>query len=342
MTKTALISGIFGQDGAYLSRLLISKGYNVIGGVRRSSTFNDWRLCELGIDQQIKLIDMELFEQSNIRRIIRTHQPDEIYNLAAQSFVAASFEQPVYTTEVNALPVTYLLEAIRDYAPDSRFYQASTSEMFGLVQETPQKETTPFHPRSPYGVAKLYGHWMTTMYREAYDLFACSGILFNHESPLRGTDFVTRKVTSTLARIKFGSNEVLELGNLSAQRDWGYAAEYVDAMWAMLQRETPENFLIATGKTHTVKSFVSLALDCFGISVDWIGDNEEEHAVDSETGKPVIRINPKYYRPAEVDLWVGDPSYAKEQLNWQAKVELPELVEKMARADFDREKANCA
>ena len=334
--KTALITGIFGQDGAYLAQFLLKHKYHVLGAHRRTSLPNDWRLKELGIQDRIELIEVDLQEQSNLRRAIRAHRPDEIYNLAAQSHVATSFEQPVYTAEVNALPVLYLLEAIREYAPDCRFYQASTSEMFGQVREVPQTERTPFYPRSPYGVAKLYAHWITTNYREAHGLFTSSGILFNHESPLRGPDFVTRKITSTLARIKCGSNEILELGNLSAERDWGFAGDYVEAMWAMLQHDVPESFVVATGKTTSVKEFLVSSASALGINLEWEGQGADEIGRDAKTGKSIVQINPKFFRPAEVYQLRGDPSYIRAKLGWQPKTSLQELTEMMVRADYDR------
>jgi GDPmannose 4,6-dehydratase len=336
MTKKALITGITGQDGAYLAQLLLSKGYEVYGAFRRSASSNFWRLEELGVANQIKMVSFDLLEYSNIQRTLEKVQPDEIYNLAAQSFVAASFEQPLYTSDVDALGVTRLLEAIRSVNPKIRFYQASTSEMFGLVQEVPQTEKTPFYPRSPYGVAKLYAHWMTVNYRESYGIHASSGILFNHESPLRGLEFVTRKITSTLARIKHGSSEVLELGNLSAKRDWGFAGDYVEGMWRMVQQDTPDDYVLATGETHTVKEFVDLAAEAAEFDLEWSGQDVDLKAIDAKTGQTILKVNPDFYRPAEVELLIGDAGKAFGKLSWKATMELNELVEKMVFADIGR------
>jgi GDPmannose 4,6-dehydratase len=336
MTKKALITGITGQDGAYLAQLLLSKGYEVYGAFRRSASSNFWRLEELGVANQIKMVSFDLLEYSNIQRTLEKVQPDEIYNLAAQSFVAASFEQPLYTSDVDAMGVTRLLEAIRSVNPKIRFYQASTSEMFGLVQEVPQTEKTPFYPRSPYGVAKLYAHWMTVNYRESYGSHASSGILFNHESPLRGLEFVTRKITSTLARIKHGSSEVLELGNLSAKRDWGFAGDYVEGMWRMVQQDTPDDYVLATGETHTVKEFVDLAAQAAGFELEWSGQEVDLKAVDAKTGRTVLKVNPDFYRPAEVELLIGSPEKAFHKLSWKSSTDLNELVEMMVTADMNR------
>jgi GDPmannose 4,6-dehydratase len=336
MTKKALITGITGQDGAYLAQLLLSKGYEVYGAFRRSASSNFWRLEELGVANQIKMVSFDLLEYSNIQRTLEKVQPDEIYNLAAQSFVAASFEQPLYTSDVDAMGVTRLLEAIRSVNPKIRFYQASTSEMFGLVQEVPQTEKTPFYPRSPYGVAKLYAHWMTVNYRESYGIHASSGILFNHESPLRGLEFVTRKITSTLARIKHGSSEVLELGNLSAKRDWGFAGDYVEGMWRMVQQDTPDDYVLATGETHTVKEFVDLAAQAAGFELEWSGQEVDLKAVDAKTGRTVLKVNPDFYRPAEVELLIGSPEKAFHKLSWKSSTDLNELVEMMVTADMNR------
>lgn len=319
MTKTALITGITGQDGAYLSDFLLKKGYNVFGAFRRTSRVNLERLDYLGIKEHVDLISMDLTDQGNILRVLHKVQPDEVYNLAAQSFVAVSFEQPVTTGEITGLGVTNLLEAIRSVNKDIRFYQASTSEMFGKVQTMPQNEKTSFYPRSPYAAAKLYGHWMTVNYREAYNIYACSGILFNHESPLRGLEFVTRKITHTAALIKKGRARELRLGNLEAKRDWGFAAEYVEAMWLMLQQQEPEDFVIAAGETHTVREFVEEAFGCIGL-------NWEDYVV----------VDPTFYRPAEVELLLGDPSKAKEKLGWTPKTTFKELVRMMVEADMER------
>ncbi len=336
MSKKALITGITGQDGAYLAQLLLGKGYEVYGAFRRSASSNFWRLEELGIANQIKMVSMDLLEYSNIQRTLEKTQPEEIYNLAAQSFVAASFEQPLYTSDVDALGVTRVLEAIRSVNPKIRFYQASTSEMFGLVQEVPQTEKTPFYPRSPYGVAKLYAHWMTVNYRESYGIHASSGILFNHESPLRGLEFVTRKITSTLARIKHGSSEVLELGNLSAKRDWGFAGDYVEGMWRMVQQETPDDYVLATGETHTVKEFVDLAAQAAGFDLEWSGQDVTMQAKDVKTGELIVRVNPEFFRPAEVELLVGLNEKAASNLGWKPKIHLNRLVEMMVESDLKK------
>ncbi len=288
MGKTALITGISGQDGAYLSKLLLEKGYKVFGAYRRSASVNLWRLQELGIEQQVHLVPLDLLEFTNILRTIEAVKPDEVYNLAAQSFVGLSFEQPLYTGDVDALGVARLLEAVRAVKPDIRIYQASTSEMFGKVQEVPQSESTPFYPRSPYGVAKLYAHWMTVNYREAYGMYAVSGILFNHESPLRGMEFVTRKITAGFARIKHGTQDVLELGNLDAKRDWGFAGDYVKGMWLMLQQSTPEDYVLATGQTRSVREFVELAAEAAGFDLEWDGDGVSTLGVEKTTGKILV------------------------------------------------------
>lgn len=319
MGKTALITGITGQDGAYLSNFLLRKGYKVYGAYRRASTINLDRLESLGVKNDIELLSMDLTDQGNIVRLLQKVKPDEVYNLAAQSFVAVSFEQPVTTGQITGVGVTNLLEAVRAVNPEIRFYQASTSEMFGKVQTVPQNEKTPFYPRSPYAVAKLYGHWMTVNYREAYGMFTCSGILFNHESPLRGLEFVTRKITHTVARIKWGLERELRLGNLDAKRDWGYAPEYVEAMWLMLQQSKPDDYVIATGETHSVKEFVEEAFIHAGL-------NWQEFVV----------VDQSFYRPAEVELLVGDPSKAREKLGWKPKTTFKELVKLMVEADIER------
>lgn len=336
--KKALITGISGQDGAYLTELLLGKGYRVYGTFRRTSSVNFWRIKSLGIDTHpdFYLIESDLTDLGNIISILNRYQPDEIYNLAAQSFVGVSFEQPTTTAEITALGALNVLEAIRLTNPKIRFYQAGTSEMFGKVQEIPQKESTPFYPRSPYGVAKLYAHWMTINYRESYNLFASNGILFNHESPLRGLEFVTRKITNSVAQIKLGQDHVLELGNIDAQRDWGFAKEYVEGMWRMLQADHPDTYVLATNKTHTVRSFVELAFKSAGISVEFRGAGEGEHAVDTSNGKTVMRVNPCFYRPAEVDLLIGDPAKAKKELGWEAKTSLDDLCAMMVEADIER------
>lgn len=335
-TKRALITGIRGQDGAYLAKLLLEKGYEVYGADRRSGEFVSWRLKELGIENEVRIIHMDLLEFSNIIRTIEKVQPDEVYNLAAQSFVGVSFEQPILTAEVDAIGVLRLLEAIRTVKPDTKFYQASTSEMFGKVQEIPQTEKTPFYPRSPYAVAKLFGHWITVNYREAYNIFACSGILFNHESPLRGVEFVTRKITYSLARIKYGLQEKLILGNLNAKRDWGYAPEYVEAMWMMLQQPEPDDYVIATGETHSVREFVEKAAEIAGFQIEWEGEGVNEKGIDRNTGKVIVEVSEEFFRPAEVDVLVGNPEKAMRKLGWCPRTTFDQLVEIMMEADLKR------
>lgn len=336
MSKTALITGITGQDGAYLSKFLLMKGYTVYGAHRRSASLNLWRLDELGITSDVKLVPFDLIEFSNILRTIEKIQPTEIYNLAAQSFVGLSFEQPLYTSEVDGLGVSRLLEAIRVINTQIRFYQASTSEMFGKVSQVPQTELTPFYPRSPYGVAKLYGHWMTINYRESYDIFACSGILFNHESPLRGSEFVTRKITQGLANIRYNKQQVLELGNIDAKRDWGFAGDYVEGMYTMLQQPSADDYILATGETHSVRDFVNYAAEFAGFDLVWDGNGVQEKGIDKNTGRIIITINPEFYRPAEVDFLLGSAKKAKERLGWQPKVDFKQLVQIMAEADLRR------
>jgi GDPmannose 4,6-dehydratase len=336
MAKTALITGVTGQDGSYLAKLLIDKGYNVIGAARRSASVNLWRLDFLGIRDKVKLVPMELLEFTNICKVVQDHKPDEFFNLAAQSFVAASFEVPLYTADADAIGVTRILEAIRQYSPETRFYQASTSEMFGKVQEVPQKESTPFYPRSPYGVAKLYGHWITVNYRESYNLHASCGILFNHESPLRGLEFVTRKITAGLANVKYGHQSHIELGNMDAKRDWGFAGDFVEGMWRMLQQPTGDDYVLATNETHTVRSFVENAGRALGMNIEWSGSDVNEVGTDTVTGKQVVKINPQFYRPAEVDLLIGDPHKAQTKLGWERQMSFEGLVEAMAKADDDR------
>lgn len=333
--KTALITGVLGQDGAYLSKLLLDKGYEVWGAFRRSSSLNDWRLRRLGVHDRVKLIPFELLEFTNIVRVIEKVRPDEIYNLAAQSFVGVSFEQPIFTADVDGVGVARLLEAIRMVKPEARFYQASTSEMFGKIQDPVQSETTPFYPRSPYGVAKLYAHWITVNYREAFDLHASSGILFNHESPLRGIEFVTRKITSTLVRIQRGEAELLELGNMNAKRDWGFAGDYVEGMWRMLQQDTADDYVLATGRTETVRDFVRLAGRAAGFELAFEGEGLEEVAIDRKSGRTLVRVNPEYFRPAEVEVLIGDAAKARAALGWAPKVDLEELAEMMVEADAD-------
>ena len=334
----AIITGITGQDGAYLAQLLLDKGYTVYGTYRRTSSVNFWRIDELGITQHpnLHLVEYDLTDLSTSIRLIERTQPDEIYNLAAQSFVAVSFDQPLTTLDITGAGPVHLLEAIRIVNPRIRFYQASTSEMFGKVAEIPQSEQTPLYPRSPYGAAKVYAHWMTINYRESYDIFATSGILFNHESPLRGIEFVTRKITDGVARIKHGLQDHIELGNLDAKRDWGYAAEYVEGMWRMLQADQPETYLLATGRTETVRDFVTLAFQAADIPLAWHGQGTDETATDPETGKTLVRINPAFYRPAEVEILIGNPEKARRELGWQAQTPLEELCRMMVEADLRR------
>jgi len=338
MTKKAIITGITGQDGAYLAELLLEKGYEVYGAYRRTSSVNFWRIEELGIKnhKRLHLIEYDLTDQANSIRMVSEIQPDEIYNLAAQSFVGVSFEQPLTTANITGLGCLHLLEAIRIVNPKIKFYQASTSEMFGKVQEIPQKETTPFYPRSPYGVAKLYAHWMVINYRESYDIFGCSGILFNHESPLRGREFVTRKITDSVAKIKLGKLECMELGNMDAKRDWGFAKEYVEGMYLMLQANKPDTYVLATNRTESVRDFVKMAFKAVDIELEFKGSGKEERAIDKATGKTVVKVNPKFYRPAEVDLLIGNPQKAKDALGWKPKTTLEELCAMMVKEDIRR------
>jgi len=337
-SKRALITGITGQDGAYLAQVLLEKGYHVTGTFRRSSSVNFWRIEELGIQAHpnLSLVEYDLTDLSSSIRLIDNSKPDEVYNLAAQSFVGVSFEQPVTTASITGLGAVHLLEAIRIVNPKIRFYQASTSEMFGKVQAIPQIEDTPFYPRSPYGVAKLYAHWMTVNYRESYDIFGSSGILFNHESPLRGREFVTRKITDSVAKIVLNKLDVLELGNLDAKRDWGYAKEYVEGMWRILQADEPDTFVLATNRTETVRDFVTMAFKGAGINVEFSGEGENEVGHCARTGKALVRVSPKFYRPAEVDLLIGDPAKAKRVLGWEPKTSLEELCQMMVDADLRR------
>jgi len=340
-TKRALITGISGQDGAYLAQLLLEKGYEVTGTFRRTSSVNFWRIEELGIQNHpnLKLVEFDLTDMGCIIRLLQIGNFDEVYNLAAQSFVGVSFEQPATTAEITGVGCTNLLEGIRIVNPKIKFYQASTSEMFGKVQAIPQKEDTPFYPRSPYGVAKLYAHWMTVNYRESYGIFASSGILFNHESPLRGREFVTRKITDSVAKIKLGKLDVLELGNMDAKRDWGFAKEYVEGMWRILQADKPDTFVLATNRTETVRDFVTMAFKAVDIAIEWQGSAENETGRDAKTGKVLVRVSPKFYRPAEVDLLIGDPSKARKELGWEAKTSLEELCQMMVAADLRRNTA---
>lgn len=338
MNISSIITGITGQDGAYLAQLLLEKGYAVYGTYRRTSSVNFWRIEELGIHRHpnLHLVEFDLTDMSAAIRLLQKSEATEVYNLAAQSFVGVSFDQPVTTAEITGIGPLNLLEAIRIVNPKIRFYQASTSEMFGLVQAVPQIESTPFYPRSPYGVAKLYAHWMTVNYRESYDIFGSSGILFNHESPLRGREFVTRKITDSIAKISLGKLDVLELGNLDAKRDWGYAKEYVEGMWRMLQADKPDTYVLATNRTETVRDFVSMACKAAEIDIAWEGTNEQERGIDAATGKTIVAINPRFYRPAEVDLLIGNPEKAKQELGWEPKTTLEELCRMMVEADLRR------
>ncbi|ATS33658.1 GDP-mannose 4,6-dehydratase [Xanthomonas phaseoli pv. phaseoli] len=336
--KIAIITGVTGQDGAYLTELLLGKGYKVYGTYRRTSSVNFWRLGEVGVAKHpnLELVEYDLTDLGTTIAMVQKIQPDEIYNLAAQSFVGVSFDQPTTTAQITGIGALHLLEAIRLVNPKIRFYQASTSEMFGKVQAVPQKEDTPFWPRSPYGVAKLYAHWITVNYRESYDIFGSSGILFNHESPLRGREFVTRKITDSVAKIKLGQLDVLQLGNLDAKRDWGFAKEYVEGMWRMLQADEADTFVLATNRTETVRDFVRMAFKGAGIDVEFRGKDLDETAVDTATGKLVLQINPKFHRPAEVDLLIGDPEKAERVLGWKPQTTLEQLCQMMVEADLKR------
>lgn len=330
--KSALITGVTGQDGSYLAELLLEKGYTVYGIVRRKSTVDYGNAKHL--DGKVNFIYADMTDPVSLISAMRLSQADEVYNLAAQSFVATSWEQPLATADINAIGVANMLEAVRIVKPEARFYQASTSEMFGLVQEIPQRETTPFYPRSPYGVAKLFGHWITKNYRESYGMFACAGILFNHESERRGIEFVTRKITDAVARIKYGLLDRLELGNMSAKRDWGHAKDYVYAMWLMLQQDEPDDFVVASGETHEVREFVTLAFKAADIDIMWQGHAAEETAVDKRTGKVVVAVNPKFFRPAEVELLLGSPEKAERVLGWKRMISFDELVTGMVENDL--------
>ncbi|MGP6379025.1 GDP-mannose 4,6-dehydratase [Yersinia bercovieri] len=340
MSKVAIITGITGQDGAYLAELLLEKGYKVYGTYRRTSSVNFWRIEELLIDKHpnLNLVEYDLTDLSASIRLLQYTKAAEVYNLAAQSFVGVSFEQPITTAEITGLGPLNLLEAIRIVNPKIRFYQASTSEMFGKVQAIPQIEDTPFYPRSPYGVAKLYAHWMTINYRESYGIFACSGILFNHESPLRGREFVTRKITDSVAKIKLGMLDTIELGNMDAKRDWGFAKEYVEGMWRMLQVDIADTFILATNRTETVREFVSMAFKSAGFNLRFEGKDDNEIGIDIESGKILVRVNPKLYRPAEVELLIGNPQKAKDVLGWQPQTSLEQLCKMMVESDLLRNK----
>lgn len=329
--KTALITGITGQDGSYLAELLIEKGYMVHGIVRRASLINTHRIDHIFNHPQLELHYGDLTDAGNLIHVIQKTKPDEIYNLAAQSHVKVSFELPEYTGNVDGLGTLRILEAVRilEMEDTCRIYQASTSELYGLVQEVPQRETTPFYPRSPYGVAKLYAYWITKNYRESYGMYACTGILFNHESPRRGETFVTRKITRGLSKISCGLQDVLFLGNLNAKRDWGHAKDYAEAMWLMLQQDTPDDYVIATGQQYSVREFVEKTAHYFGMNIEWQGEGEDEIGIDSNTGRTIIQVDPKYFRPAEVESLLGDATKAKEQLGWEPKISFDELVEDM-------------
>lgn len=337
-TRRAVITGVTGQDGAYLADLLLRKGYQVFGTYRRTSSVNFWRLDELDITHHtnLALVECDLTDLSSSIRLLDKTEPDEVYNLAAQSYVGASFDQPITTAEITGIGALNLLEAIRIVDPKIRFYQASTSEMFGKVQEVPQSESTAFYPRSPYGIAKLFAHWSTINYREAYGIHASSGILFNHESPLRGKEFVTRKISSAAAKISLGLQKTLELGNLEARRDWGYAKEYVQGMWAMLQADAPGVFVLATGKAHSVRDFTKLAFAKAGITLSFEGTGSKERGFNIETGAELVAVNPNYFRPAEVDLLLGDANLAANRLGWEPTTDLDELSEIMVSADIKR------
>jgi len=335
--KTVMVSGITGQDGGYLAKLLLEKGYKVYGLYRRGATDTFSRLREHGIFEKIELLDFDLLEFSNVCRLLRKYQPDEFYNLAAQSFVSVSWEEPIYTAQADGMGVLYLLEAIREFSPKTKFYQASTSEMFGKAQEMPQAENTPFYPRSPYGVAKLMAHWACVNYRESFGVFACSGILFNHESPMRGKEFVTRKITDHFAGIFCGvTDKPLELGNLDSKRDWGFAGDYVEMMWLMLQQEEPDTYVIATGETHSIREFVEEAGRICGFDIEWHGKNEEETGIDKKTKKLLVKVNPAFYRPAEVEILLGNPKKAEKQLGWKPRISFKELCKMMMDADIKR------
>ncbi len=330
--KKALITGITGQDGSYLAELLLEKGYEVYGIWRRKATVDYGNIEHL--KDRVHLIYADMTDPISLIKAMQISQADEVYNLAAQSFVATSWDTPLGTADIDAIGVTNMLEAIRTVKPETRFYQASTSEMFGLVQEMPQTEKTPFYPRSPYGVAKLYGHWITKNYRESYNMYACSGILFNHESERRGLEFVTRKISMAVARIKHGVQDCVELGNMDSKRDWGHSKDYVKAMWLMLQQETPDDYVIATNETRTVREFVEIAFRTAGIEVVWEGEGVDEIGKDKATGKVIVKVNPKFFRPAEVDVLLGNPAKAEAALGWQREISFAELVERMVQNDL--------
>ena len=336
MRKKAFITGVTGQDGAYLSEFLLTKGYDVVGGFRRLSSPSFTRLDELGIKNELKLVETDLLDASNLIRVIKEERPTEVYNLAAQSFVAHSFKNPILTGNVTGMGVTNILEAVRIADDNIRFYQASTSELFGNAEQSPQNEETPFQPRSPYGVAKQYGHWATLNYRDSYHIFAVAGILFNHESPLRGLEFVTRKITNAVALISLGKQDFFEIGNLDVKRDWGYAKEYVEAMWMMLQTDKPENYVLATGENHTVREWIETSFSKVGINISWEGENENEKGYDVKSGNLLVKVNPEFFRPAEIYDLVGDYSKIKRELGWKPKVKFQELVDIMLKADLEK------
>lgn len=336
--KHAVITGVTGQDGAYLTELLLEKGYTVFGAYRRTASTNFWRIEELGVKDHpnLHLVEYDLTDLGSSIRLLQLAEPDEIYNLAAQSFVAVSFDQPITTGQITGLGAVNLLEAIRIVNPKIRFYQASTSEMFGDVQEVPQSEKTPLYPRSPYGVAKVYAHWMTINYRESFNIFGSSGILFNHESPLRGLEFVTRKITDGLVRVKQGKQSHIELGNMDAKRDWGFAKDYVEGMWRILQADNPDTYVLATGRTEKVRDFVNMTCKALDINIEWHERGLDEYAIDKETDQVIVKINPKFYRPAEVEMLIGNPEKAKKELGWQATTSLEQLCAMMVEADIRR------
>tara|TARA_Y100000768_G_C23956259_1_gene672964 strand:- start:422 stop:1456 length:1035 start_codon:yes stop_codon:yes gene_type:complete len=336
MSKVALITGITGQDGSYLAELLLKKGYDVHGMIRRSSSFNTMRIDHIRDNNRLTNYYGDLTDSSNLNRLIEKVKPDEIYNLGAQSHVKVSFDLPEYTAQVDAIGSLRFLDAIKETGIDTKFYQASTSELYGKVLETPQNEKTPFYPRSPYAVAKLYSYWLVINYREAYDLFAVNGILFNHESPRRGETFVTKKITNSVARISSGSDEILCVGNLNAKRDWGYAPEYVEGMWKILQQKEPDDFVLATGETHTVREFIEESFDCVGISIEWSGDGQNELGINKKNKEVLVKTDPKYFRPTEVDILIGDASKAKNILGWEPKVKFKDLVKIMIEDDLKK------
>ena len=340
--KKAIITGITGQDGAYLAKLLLSKNYKVFGAYRRTSSQSFWRIEYLGIQDNpnLKLIEHDLIDAASTIRMVSEIRPDEIYNLAAQSFVHASFDQPLATSMITGIGVTHLLEAVKIINKNIKFYQASTSELYGKVQEVPQKETTPFYPRSPYGISKLYAHWMTQNYRESYDMFTCSGILFNHESPLRGLEFVTRKITDGVARIHTGETYCIELGNLNASRDWGYAPEFVEGMYRMMQHDTADTFVLATNRSVTVRRFTELAFEVIGKEIIWEGEGVKEQGIDKKTGKEIVKVSEKHFRLAEVDALVGNPAKAKKILGWEPRTTVEDLCRIMVESDIEGLKNN--